>query len=132
MNAANGEVVRAGDRGGDSRLFREEKAPSASSGDADAAGSGDRFDAHASSAPSAPSLSAGGVLGSDGAADAQAESESGWEDGSVLAGDGSSSVDAGDGSAVGSSSSVRAGDVTGSSATGDATGVGASQCSLSS
>ena len=128
MNAANGEVVRAGDRGGDSRLFREEKAPSASSGDADAAGSGDLLDAQASSAPSAPSLSAGGVLGSDGAADAQAESESGWDDGSVLVGDGSSSVDAGDGSAAGSSSSVRAGEAT--SATGDATGVGASQCSL--
>ena len=56
-------------------------------------------------------------MGSDGAADAQAESESGCELGSVLAGDGSSSVDAGDGSAAGSSSSVRAGD-----ATGDATG----------
>ena len=132
MNAANGEVVRAGDRGGDSRLFREEKAPRANSGDVDAAGSGDLFEAQASRAPSAPSLSAGGVLGSDGAADAQAESESGWDDGSVLVGEGSSSVDAGDGSAVGSSSSVRAGDATGSSATGDATGVGASQCSLSS
>ena len=128
MNAANGEVVRAGDRGGDSRLFREEKAPSASSGDADAAGSGDLLDAQAFRELSAPSLSAGGVLGSDGAADAQAESESGWDDGSVLVGDGSSSVDAGDGSAAGSSSSVRAGEAT--SATGDATGVGASQCSL--
>ena len=64
-------------------------------------------------------------MGSDGAADAQAESESGFALGSVLAGDGSSSVDADDGSAVGPSSSVRAGD-----ATGDATGVGASQCSL--
>ena len=77
MNAANGEVVRAGDRGGDSRLFREEKAPSASSGDAAAAGSGDLLDAQAFRELSAPSLSAGGVLGSDGAADAQAESESG-------------------------------------------------------
>ena len=77
MNAANGEAAFGGDRVGDSRLFRLEKAPSASSGDADAAGSGDRFDAHASSAPSAPAVSAGGVLGSDGAADAQAESESG-------------------------------------------------------
>ena len=90
------------------------------SGDVDAAGSGDRFDAHASSAPSAPAVSAGGVLGSEGAADAQAESESGCELGSVFVGDGSSSVDAGDGSSVGSS------------ATGDATGVGASQCSLNS
>ena len=77
MNAARGDVVRAGDRGGDSRLFREEKAPKASSGDADAAGSGDLLEAHASSAPSAPAVSVGGVLGSDGAADAQAESESG-------------------------------------------------------
>ena len=127
MNAANGEVVRAGDRGGDSRLFREEKAPSASSGEEEAAGWGDLLDAQAFRELSAPSLSAGGVLGSDGAADAQAESESGCELGSVLAGDGASSVDAGDGSAAGSSSSVRAGD-----ATGDATGVGASQCSLSS
>ena len=134
MNAARGDVGAAfrGDRAGDSRLFREEKAPSASSGDADAAGSGDLPEAHASSAPSAPAVSVGGVLGSDGAADAQAESESGWDDGSVFVGDGSSSVDAGDGSAAGSISSVRAGDMTGdgSSATGDATGVGASQCSL--
>ena len=123
MNAARG--LFGGDRGGDSRLFREEKAPSASSGDAAAAGSGDLLDAQAFRELSAPAVSAGGVLGSDGAADAQAESESGWDDGSVLVGDGSSSVDAGDGSAAGSSSSVRAGD-----ATGDATGVGASQCSL--
>ena len=77
MNAARGDVCCfRGDRAGDSRLLRL-KAPSASSGDADAAGSGDRFDAQASSAPSAPAVSAGGVLGSDGAADAQAESESG-------------------------------------------------------
>ena len=131
MNAARGDCCFRGDRAGDSRLFREEKAPSASSGDADAAGSGDLLEAQASRAPSAPAVSAGGVLGSDGAADAQAESESGWDDGSVFVGDGSSSVDAGDGSAAGSISSVRAGDMTGDGSSAFPPNCSASSLSLS-
>ena len=65
MNAARGDCGSfRGDRAGDSRLFREEKALSAMcSGDVDAAGSGDLLEAHASSAPSAPAVSVGGVLG---------------------------------------------------------------------